>query len=440
MSSTHDSHGTHTSPMTPEHAMPPMEHLNKLEHVWKLTAVISGVLALIVMYRVVGQPGVVHEQFFRAYLLGFWPCLGLTLGSLGLLMVQHVTGGKWGVVIRRILEAATRNIYVVFAMILPLFYYRDGHFIALGYLYPWSASYTHPLSEAAKKVAAIRYPWMSDNWVLARLLVLFAIWMVFIYILNKWSLRLDSKIESHEEYEKLRLRFMRLAGGGLVMYSLTMSLAGIDLNMSLDPIFYSTIWGMMYMVGPALGALCFVIINLHILSAEEPMRSFLRKNELHDIGKLLLAFVMLYTYLNWSQFLIIWSGNLLDEIPWYKMRMHEGWQGVTYALVVFHFMVPFIALLNSNLKKDTKKLASVAILLLVMRWVDYYWHIIPNFPDTNPLQPLGRLNLTQYDVILPLAMISIWIAAFYRNLKQRPLIPAYHHLVPEIMEPDHGAH
>jgi hypothetical protein len=195
---------------------------------------------------------------------------------------------------------------------------------------------------------------------------------------------------------------------------------------------------MLYMAGQALSTMAFMLIVLALLAKYEPMKTLLRKTELHDNGKLLLAFVMLYAYLSFSQFIITWSGNLPEEIVWYLARTQHGWKPVMITLVVLHFVIPFLLLLNRDLKKQPVRLRAVATLIVVARIGELYWQINPNFKDTSGIT--GHFNPNWMDLVLPIALASIWITAFFYQLKKRPLIPAYHHLVPEILEPAHGAH
>jgi len=254
---------------------------------------------------------------------------------------------------------------------------------------------------------------------------------VLIYFFNKWSRRLDAPAASPEAYNLQRLRFMRLGGGGVLFYAISLTLAAVDWVMSLDPIWFSTIWGMLYMGAQALTAMAFIIVVLATLSKIEPMHSLLRKSELHDNGKLLLAFVMLYTYLSFSQFIIIWSGNLPEEIRWYLARIQNGWKPVMIILVICHFVAPFLFLLNRDLKKVPSRLAAVAMLILFSRVGEIYWQINPNFPDTSGIT--GHFHVNMFDIALPIALAAVWIAAFFYQLGKRPLLPVYHHLVPEIL-------
>lgn len=403
----------------------------KMRRTWGIVAGLAGVLAVLgfVLIGMKGPEGKVY--FMRAYLVGFMWCLGATLGCMALLMVQHITGGKWGLVMRRLFEAGSRNLWYVALLFIPLA-------LSVKILYPW----TNPsgLTLHGQHAAHVREVYLNIHAWVIRAVIFFASWGGFIYLLNRWSRIQDAPLASWDESERWRLRFMRLGAGGVLFYAITISLGAIDWVMSLDAVWYSTIWGMIYMAGQALTAMAFCIIVLTILAKEEPYRSLLRKTELHDNGNLLLAFVMLYTYLSFSQFIIIWSANLTEEIPWYIARVRNGWKPVIVTLFLIHFVVPFLLLLNRKLKKTGPNIAKVAMLLIFARFLDLYWHIVPNFKDAA--WPTGTLanGFHWTDIVVPLAMAAGWISLFFWELGKRPLLPAYHPLVPQILEKSHGAH
>jgi hypothetical protein len=435
MSVSHDNRAALPAHVTPEYVAAPWwaDHMRKR---WMVIALIASVIALAGAFMAYQGDAIARQHFLRAYLVGFMFCLGLTTGSMALLMLQHVTGGKWGLVIRRQLEAGARNIPFVALMFIPIA-------LGLGYLYPWAGDVAK-LDFHGQHAYHIRHEYLNPTMFIARAIFYFVGWGAFIYLFLKWSVLQDRPQASPDAANRLRLRFMRLGGGGLVFYAVTISLAAIDWVMSLDPVWYSTIWGMLYMAGQALHTMAFMLVVLVGMARFEPMKSLLRKTELHDNGKLLLAFVMLYMYLSFSQFIIIWSGNLTEEIPWYLARIRGGWRPVMVGLFVFHFVVPFLLLLNRNLKKHGPRLAMVAVLIILVRYLDLYWHIVPTFPDARGWAPAGELaggfSPNIWDIAVPLAMASIWIALFFNNLRKKPLIPVYHPLVPEILEPSHGAH
>jgi hypothetical protein len=408
--------------------------VGKMQRAWGIAAG-AGIVLAIIGFIFVGMkvPEYGMRAFMRAYLVGFMWCLGASLGCMALLCVQHITGGKWGLVMRRLFEAGSRNIWVVAIMFIPLAIACK----TVEDFYPWM---WHNMTFHGEHATHVRAVYLNYGAWLTRAVIFFAGWGLFTFLLNRWSLLQDAPLPSFEASERLRLRFMRLGAGAVLFYAITITLASIDWVMSLDAVWYSTIYGMIYMAGQALSAMAFCIAVLVMLAKYEPFRSMLRKTELHDNGKLLLAFVMLFTYLSFSQFIIIWSGNLTEEAPWYLARVRNGWRPVIVAIFLIHFVVPFLLLLNRNLKKQGPRIAKVAILLLVARFVDLYWQIVPNFPDAAWPKGSFAQGFHWTDIVVPFALAAIWISLFFWNLTRRPILPAYQHLVPQILEKSHGAH
>jgi hypothetical protein len=335
---------------------------------------------------------------------------------------------------RRLFEAGSRNLWFVAILFIPLAIICK----TLDNFYPWM--WRDGMTFHGQHATHVREHYLNYPAWLGRAIFFFLSWGAITWVLNRWSTLQDRPFDSFDAYERLRLRFMRLSGFGLVFYSATITLAAIDWVMSLDAVWYSTIFGMIYMVGQTLSAMAFCLIILVALAKQEPFRSILRKTELHDNGKLLLAFVMLFTYLSFSQFIIIWSANLTEEIPWYIARVRNGWRPIIVTIFLIHIVVPFLLLLNRNLKKQGPQLAKVALLLLFARVLELYWEVVPNFRDAA--WPSGTLanGFRWTDIVVPLAMIAAWTALFLWELAKRPILPAYHRLVPEILEKSHGAH
>ncbi len=417
----------HARQLTPQDVAPPPA-IDKMRRIWFGVAGIGIIVSLgLLLLNFRNADGIQH--FMRAYLVGFMFCFNIFLGCTALMLLYHVVGGKWGLVVLRLLEAGSRTWFVVVLMFIPIA-------LSLHHLYPWAGAME--LDAHGQEALHLRKAYLDVAPFLSRAAFYFLSWGLIIYVMNKWSHRLDEVPASAEAYNLQRLRFMRLGGGGVLFYAITITLASVDWVMSLDPIWFSTIWGMLYMGGQALSAMAFVLVILSYLVKVEPMHSVLRKGELHDNGKLLLAFVMLYTYLSFSQFIIIWSGNLPEEIRWYLARSQHGWKPVMIILVVIHFVIPFLLLLNRDLKKVPGRLAAVATLILFARFGESYWQIIPNFPDTNGLT--GHFSPNLFDLVIPIALAGIWIAAFLYQLGKRPLLAIHHHLMPEVLEKTHGAH
>jgi hypothetical protein len=236
------------------------------------------------------------------------------------------------------------------------------------------------------------------------------IWLLLAYLLNKWS-----RQEDRESTPRLQSRFQFLGGIGLLLYGLTATFASVDWMMSLEPHWFSTMYGLIVITGQVLSAFAFVIAMGSLLMQYKPLSELMTDTLFHDLGKLMFAFVMVWAYLAFSQFLIIWSGNLPEEIPWYKHRLTHGWQLIGLFLVVFHFALPFLLLLSSDLKKNPKRLAAVAIGILLMRFVELYWTVGPELHQEGS-------NIHFLDILLPIGIGGVWLAYLFRELKAWPLV------------------
>ncbi|MGH9672677.1 MAG: hypothetical protein ACRD44_05800, partial [Bryobacteraceae bacterium] len=229
-------------------------------------------------------------------------------------------------------------------------------------------------------------------------------------LLNKWS------AEQERGGAGAKARLQSLSAPGLILYGLTVTFASVDWAMSLEPHWYSTIYGVLFMVGQALATLAFVLVTLMWMSRRPPMSEVLAPSHFHDLGTLMFAFVMLWAYVGFSQYLIIWSGNLPEETPWYIRRLEGGWGWIAGLLIVFHFAVPFLMLLSRALKKRIAILGPVAAGMLVVRLADMYWMIAPAAHH-------GHFRVTFSDVLAPVAVGGLWMAFFLWQLKRRPLTP-----------------
>jgi hypothetical protein len=358
------------------------------------------------------------DQFFRAYLMAFMAWLGVTLGSMAILMLRHLTKGAWGMVIRRILGAAMRCVPLMAALFIPLLF-------GIRRLYIWA----RPLQDISDKhlrehLEEITKTFLSVNGYVIRAVIYFAIWWGLSYFLTKWSAEQD-----HPPMRDNSARFKALSGPGLILYGFTITFAVIDWVMSIDPSWISTIFGLSFLIGQVLAALAFAIVVERILFRYKPMSELLKPEQVHDHGKFMLAFIMVWAYFSFSQWLIIWAGNLPEEITWYMRRLNGGWGYVGLFLVLFHFAVPFVFLISRPFKRDITRLVWLAVWMLLMRYVDLFWIIEPNFSVT--------FHLTWLDVVVPIAMGGLWLAFFFRNLGSRPLVPAYDVFAVEVLEEAH---
>ena len=359
-----------------------------------------------------------RKQFFQAYLIGWTFWTGIAVGSLALLMLQHLTGGGWGFVIRRALEAATRTLPIMAILFVPIII--GAHDV-----------YHHWLDEGElAKHAVVRFktPYLNLPFFIIRSVIYFAAWIGLAFFLNKWSLAQDRTADNR--YTK---NMRVLSGPGMVLLIFTVTFASVDWYMSLEPEWFSTIYGFIWVAAWALSALAFVIAVMANLSKEEPMKRIVAPLHFHDLGKLLLALVMLWSYFAFSQYLIIWSGNLPEEIGYYIYRTHGGWGAVIVTIGILHFGAPFLFLLSRNFKRNPGRLVLVAGLILLMRMVDLLWMLVPAFK--------GEHRWIWLDLIALLGFGGAWIALFTWQLSKRPLIPINDPQLESVMEQMHaGGH
>jgi hypothetical protein len=340
------------------------------------------------------------DRFFQAYLVAYTFWMGVVLGSLALLMVQHLSGGVWGVVLRRPFEAAVRTIPFMAVLFIPIV-------LGMHSLYEWS----HEGITETDPIIAAKALYLNTPFFLARQVVYFVVWGLLGFLLTRWSAEHDRTGDP-----RLLKRMESLSGGGLVIYFLTVTFAMVDWTMSVNPHWFSTIWGMLYVGGQGLSAFAFGICVLVMLAHHAPLNRVLTSHHFHDLGKFLFAFLMLWAYLSFSQFLIIWSANIPEEIPHYLNRWENTWKFLSIFIVVGHFMVPYALLLSRDLKRNYNKLRIIATWLLVARVAEYYWHIMPELHRDG-------FTVTLLDVALPLALGGIFISLFVSQLGARSLLP-----------------
>jgi hypothetical protein len=358
------------------------------------------------------------DEFFRGYLLAYMDWLGVTLGSMVILMIRHLTGGGWGTVIRRILGAAMRCVPLMTLLFVPILF-------GLPRLYIWA----RPLDSIADKhlrehLQEITKSYLSVNGFIVRAAIYFAIWNLLSFFLTKWSREQDQPPVRDNN------RFKVLSGPGLILYAFTVTFAAIDWVMSLDPSWISTIYGLVILIGQLLAAMCFAIVMERILVKYKPMSDWLKPEFVHDHGKWMLTFIMVWAYFSFSQWLIIWAGNLPDEITWYMRRLNGGWGFVGLWLVIFHFAVPFVILLSRSFKRDINRMVWLAAWMLLMRYLDLFWNIEPNFSPT--------FAITWADIVVSIAVGGLWLWFFFRNLNSMPLLPVHDVDANEVLEPAHG--
>ncbi len=351
-------------------------------------------------------------QFFHSYLVAFIFWTGMGLGCMAILMLHHLVGGTWGFALRRLFESGSKTLFLMGVLAIPLL-------LSLPKLYHWA----NP-AWAAESLPPFKRFYLNTPFFLGRTVVYFAAWIALAYLLNRWSAEQDRTGEPG-----ILRRLQNLSGPGLLVYGLTVTYASVDWVMSLEPKWFSTIYGMIFMVTQALSAMALVTIMVMMLSDRKPLSEIVTPLLFNDFGNLLLTFTMLWAYLSFSQYLIIWSGNLQDEIPWYVVRASGGWAWVAVALIIFHFAVPFVLLLVRFIKRRKRILAAIAAGLIVMSVVDIYWLTVPAFERRGP-----EFHLLDWGTVI--GMGGLWMWLFLSQLKGKPLLPLHDPRLEEVLH--HG--
>ena len=364
------------------------------------------------------------EQGLRSWLLGFVFWAGISIGSIGLLMLQYLTGGAWGVVIRRLLEAAARTLLLVAIFFLPLA-------IGITRLYEWTTF------APTEHVIQARGWYMTQSGWIIRSVICFALFGVMAYLLTKWSESQDDS-KSYEEAAGWLGRATAFSGPTMVFFSLVVTLVAVDWVMTLEPHWFSTIFGLLFVIGWALSCLCFCVIVLAYLHDKVPMNHVLGRRHFHDYGKLMLAMVMVWAYFNFSQYLIIYSGNIPEETTWFIKRSTGGWGWMAWGLILFHFAVPFLILLQQDLKRKPWKLATVAVFILLMRFVDLFFYIGPSPRIDAHGMPPEAFIVSWMDFVAPIGIGGFWVAYFLNQLMKRPLVPVKDPFLENAIEHGHG--
>ena len=342
-------------------------------------------------------------QFFQSYLFGYLFWLQIALGCLTFLMLHHLAGGRWGFAIRRLLEAAAITLPMLAVMFVPLLF-------NLSSLYPWA----RPDVVSEDQLLQAKVPYLNQPFFIGRAILYLVIWAGLAYLLNRWSTQQDQSADP----ERLTRRFRAISSLGLILLGLTVSFAAMDWMMSLEPRWYSTMYGFIFISGALAAGIAFVILPAVILARREPLVTAVSPKLFNDLGNFLLAGVMFWVYIAFSQYLIIWSGNLPEEVPWYIHRSEGGWQGVVIFLTAFHFVIPFLLLLSRTVKRVAGLLLVIACLVIVARLVDLFWLVVPAFHPSV-------LVISWLDLVLPIGLGGIWLALFLRQLRQKPLLPKY---------------
>jgi hypothetical protein len=442
MSQGHEHHGEghhgHGPRVLPASLAAPEEAIKA----WRTRLLIVGAIAAIVSLAfTMSHEG--RNHLLRAYLLGYMISFGFAGGGLCLLMLQYVSGGKWGLLLRRPLEAMSRTLWLVAAMLVPVLF-------LMKHLYQWAAfpdvaatakAYAQGLMTQEQMLTAnAKHAMLSPVPAVVLSVVIFLILLTFATLLNKWSLQRDADpaAGTQESYDHWRIKFENLSGIGILIYVIVMTAGAILWIKSLDVTWYSSIYGLQFLVGQGYSVLALGILSVILLSRYEPMKTLLRTTEQHDLGKFAFAFVMLNIYLCFAEFLIIWSGNIPDEIPWYLARIHGGWWVICSLDFICHWLIPFVLLLSRDLKRNKKKMIWLTSFMIFARCLDMFWLIEPNFKDAaGNLHITNNIGILAY-ITVPVAVLSVWGAYYLTQLMQRPLMNVNDPHLEELLEPEHA--
>ena len=404
---------------------------------WKTKALMIAAVFSVIAAGLAFADGSI-DHLLRAWLLGLMLTFGWAGGGLALLMVQYVSGGKWGLLLRRPLEAMSRTLPLVFVYWLVIA-------INVKKLYLWASPalvddgvrrglISPDQLEVIEHAIGFKRPMLNPNmfWLVG--LFCFTVW--FLYTRKLYLLGSQRDMDSAANTPFWIKRFENISGPGILVYSLTMSAAVIYWVMSLDPTWYSSVYGLLFLVGQGYSVLALSIIISISLSKAEPFKTILRQTEQHDLGKFTFAFVMLNIYLAFSQFLIIWSGNLPEEIPWYLDRIRGHWGIIITLDFMFHWLIPFTLLLSRDIKRNKRRLVRVCQWMVFAKAFDLFWLIEPNFKDAARNLHFSW-GILEY-VAVPVAMVAFWVAFFCNRLKTRPLVQTNDPHVAEILEAEHA--
>src|SRR5580698_434748 len=411
--------------------------------VWKtkaaIVAVVFAAIAVVLGFLGQSEDGLGWNHALRAWLLGTVLTFGWAVGGLALLMVQYCSGGKWGLLLRRPLEAMSRTLPLVFVYWLVVV-------IWIKRLYLWAqvdgskpdqvaaALKSGFINEAQAHAIAFKYPMLNPQMFMIVGAFCFCVWGFYMFRLNRLGLQRDADSAANTPY--WIKKFENISGPGIVVYSLTMTAAVIYWVMSLDPTWYSSVYGLLSLVGQGYSVLALSIIVSISLSKAEPFKTILRTTEQHDLGKFTFAFVMLNIYLAFSQFLIIWSGNLPEEIPWYLDRIRGGWGVIITLDFIFHWLIPFSLLLSADLKRNKDRIVLVCKIMIFARCWDMFWLIEPNFADAKRNLHFS-FGILEY-MTVPVVVISLWMWFYFGQLQKRPLIQTNDPHLAEILEAEHA--
>ena len=367
---------------------------------------IGGIVACAVIWIVAASmhgrwPGGTAE-FYKGYLVAWLLFLGMSLGALAAVMVHILVGGEWGYFVRRFGEAAASVLPLLFVLFVPIL-------VGMSRIYPWADSDNHNAFVAHKR------GYLNPGFFIVRYIVYFAVWIV-----TAWALRTLSLQHDRTPTPRTQRLLRNISAAGLPAYVVTMSLAAVDWIMSLEPQWYSTVFGLLVCMGQAVIGTAMLIIVLELMRDVPPFAARVKPRHFNDLATLLITTVILWAYHAFSQLLVTWMGNIQGEISWYVKRSYGPWRVIAGALMFAGFLTPFLLLLQRGIKKRGKAMLWICFGLLVMQWLNIYWMIAPS--GSEPYPELNWLSVLS-SVIAVIGIGGLWVAAFIRLLDGPPLMP-----------------
>ena len=436
-------HGHHEAHAYGPRALPAVLTAPDFLAPWRTRAMVIAVVFALISVLAFSWTQEGRAHLLRSYLLGVITAFNFVGGALAWLLVQYLSGGKWGLILRRPLEAITRTWWVVAVLFLPiLFLMKD--------LYLWARYQTPDQTLAALQAGLIdqeqqicinlKHTMLSPVSAVIQFVIFFGFMGVVVTLLNRWSLSRDADPSAGtlRSFDRWRIVFENLSGPAMLLYVILMTDFVIVFVKSLDVTWYSSIYGLQFLVAQGYGVLALGLLTLLLLSRYEPMQTMFRMTEQHDMGKLAFAFVMLNIYFTFAEFLIIYSGNLPDEIPWYLHRIRGGWWVVCSMDAICHWVIPFCLLLSRDFKRSRTRMFYLCIFMLFARLLDLFWLVEPNFQDAaGNLHLAGNTGILAY-ITVPIAILALWAVFYLTELGRRPLITVNDPHVAEVLEPEHA--
>ncbi|NQU49650.1 MAG: quinol:cytochrome C oxidoreductase [Planctomycetes bacterium] len=369
---------------------------------------VVGVLGMVLAVLLGLLEGDHMRHFYWAYLVAFSFVFTLTLGGLFFVLIQHVTGARWSVSVRRMGEFAMNTVPLLAVMALPLLYPLFTHAGVEefgGLLWPW----IHPHGEHAALVE-FKSPFLNVGFFLARsTFYLLAWWIVTRFFLKK------SVQQDQDQSEAHTVTMRKLSAPSIILFALTISFASFDWIMSTDPTWFSTIFGVYIFGGAFLAINALLVISAYYLRTRNVMTEQITTEHYHDLGKFMTAFTVFWAYIAFSQFMLIWYANIPEETVWFQHRVTEAWSPWSYGLVFTNFVIPFFGFLSRWTKRNPKVLMFWAAYTLVVHWVDIYWLIMPNM-DAETV-PFSLVEITT-----ALGAFGFFVWAYSRQATKHSLL------------------